>query len=118
VLYRSAEAIELPDRERTSVPETANGIGHPKPINLHAGCLGLNRAAAHVTRSVREAQKPLKDISKVCHAIIEAREKGEDIAKPIERPIQWSAFPSADLSRDRPARCFWTSKRILKSAHL
>lgn len=51
-----------------------------------------NRAAARVTRSVREVQKPLKDVSKVCHAIIEAREKGEDIAKAIERAIQWPAF--------------------------
>lgn len=37
-------------------------------------------------------QKPLKDVSKVCHAIIEASEKGEDIAKAIERAIQWPAF--------------------------
>lgn len=51
-----------------------------------------NRAAARVTRSVREVQKPLKDVSKVCHAIIEAREKGEDIAKAIERAIPWPAF--------------------------
>ncbi|QYA10524.1 Tn3 family transposase (plasmid) [Agrobacterium larrymoorei] len=51
-----------------------------------------NRAAARVTRSVREVQKPLKDVSRVCHAIIEAREKGEDIAKAIERAIQWPAF--------------------------
>ncbi|KAB2729235.1 DUF4158 domain-containing protein [Brucella intermedia] len=51
-----------------------------------------NRAAARVTRSVREVQKPLKDVSKVCHAIIEAREKGEDVAIAIERAIQWSAF--------------------------
>ncbi|MGY6710101.1 MAG: Tn3 family transposase [Rhizobiaceae bacterium] len=51
-----------------------------------------NRATARVTRSVREVQKPLKDVSKVCHAIIAAREKGEDIASAIERAIQWPDF--------------------------
>ena len=51
-----------------------------------------NQAAARVTRSIRDVQKPLKDVSKVCHAIIAAKEKGEDIAGAIERAIQWPAF--------------------------
>lgn len=51
-----------------------------------------NQAAARMTRSVREVQKPLKDVSKVCHAIIEARQKGEDIASAIERATKWPTF--------------------------
>ncbi len=47
-----------------------------------------NQATARITRSVREVQKPLKDVSKVCHAIIEAKEKGEDIGRVLERVIQ------------------------------
>lgn len=51
-----------------------------------------NQATARITRSVREVQKPLRDVSKVCHAIIEAREKGEDIGRALERIIQWPGF--------------------------
>ena len=54
-----------------------------------------NQAAARVTRSVREVQKPLKDVSKVCHAIIKAREKGEDMAKALDLVIQWPAFTTS-----------------------
>ncbi|WP_081525816.1 hypothetical protein [Rhizobium sp. CCGE 510] len=54
-----------------------------------------NQAAARVTRSVREVQKPLKDVSKVCHAIIKAKEKGEDIAKALEQVVQWPAFAAS-----------------------
>ncbi|MBD9375552.1 hypothetical protein IB238_23355 [Rhizobium sp. ARZ01] len=54
-----------------------------------------NQAAARVTRSVREVQKPLKDVSKACHAIIEAREKGEDIAKALEQVIRWPVFATS-----------------------
>jgi len=54
-----------------------------------------SQAAARVTRSVREVQKPLKDVSKVCHAIIKAKEKGEDIAKALEQVVQWPAFAAS-----------------------
>ncbi|MBP0685432.1 hypothetical protein J8J21_20505, partial [Mycobacterium tuberculosis] len=54
-----------------------------------------NQAAARVTRSVREVQTPLKDVSKVCHAIIKAREKGEDMAKALDLVIQWPAFATS-----------------------
>lgn len=54
-----------------------------------------NQAAARVTRSVREVQTPLKDVSKVCHAIIKAREKGEDMAKALDLVIQWPAFTTS-----------------------
>jgi hypothetical protein len=58
-----------------------------------------NHAAAPVTRSVREVQKPLKDVSKVCRAIIKAKEKGEDIAKALEQVVQWPAFAASALAR-------------------
>lgn len=54
-----------------------------------------NQAAARITRSVRDVQKPLKDVSKVCHAIIEATQKGEDIAKAIEQFVQWPSFATS-----------------------
>ena len=54
-----------------------------------------NQATARITHSVREVQKPLKDVSKVCHAIIEAREKGEDIGRALERIIQWPVFATS-----------------------
>ncbi|WP_284316938.1 Tn3 family transposase, partial [Labrys miyagiensis] len=54
-----------------------------------------NQAVDRVTRSVREVHKPLKEVSKVCHAIIDAREKGEDLAKALERAIQWPAFATS-----------------------
>nr|WP_245416008.1 Tn3 family transposase [Mesorhizobium denitrificans] len=54
-----------------------------------------NQATARITRSVREVQKPLKDVSKICHAIIEAKEKGEDIGRALERIIQWPIFTTS-----------------------
>ncbi|WFU51535.1 Tn3 family transposase [Sinorhizobium terangae] len=51
-----------------------------------------NQAAKRVTRSVRELQKPLKDVSQVCHAIIKAREAGEDVGLALERVIRWPEF--------------------------
>ncbi|NKC49929.1 hypothetical protein HED54_26250 [Ochrobactrum anthropi ATCC 49188] len=54
-----------------------------------------NQATARITRSVREVQKPLKDVSKVCHAIIEARQKGEDIGRSLEAVIQWPVFTTS-----------------------
>ena len=54
-----------------------------------------NQATARITHSVRDVQKPLKDVSKVCHAIIEAREKGEDIGRALERIIQWPTFTTS-----------------------
>lgn len=56
-----------------------------------------NQATARVTRSVRDVQKPLKDVSKVCHAIIAARKKGEDIAKRLNR--SFNGRPSRPVSR-------------------
>ena len=55
----------------------------------------LDQFDEKILQPVREVQKPLKDVSKVCHAIIEAREKGEDMAKALDRVIQWPAFTTS-----------------------
>ncbi len=54
-----------------------------------------NQAAQRVTRSVRELQKPLKDVSRVCHAMIDANEKGEDVSSAIDRTVHWREFVSS-----------------------
>jgi Domain of unknown function (DUF4158) len=54
-----------------------------------------HQADARVTRSVREVQKPLKDVSKACHAILDARRSGEDIGLAVERAIQWPGFAAS-----------------------
>lgn len=59
-----------------------------------------NQATARITSSVREVQKPLRDVSKVCHAIIEAMAKGEDIGRALERIIQWPGFTTSVLAVD------------------
>ena len=54
-----------------------------------------NQATARITRSVREVQKQLRDVSRVCHAIIDAKEKGQDVAKALEQAVQWPVFATS-----------------------
>ena len=54
-----------------------------------------NQAAQRVTRSVRELQKPLKEVSRVCHAIINANDNGEDVSSAIDRAVHWREFISS-----------------------
>lgn len=54
-----------------------------------------NQAAQRVTRSVRELQKPLKEVSRVCHVIINANDNGEDVSSAIDRTVQWREFISS-----------------------
>ena len=58
-----------------------------------------NQAVARVIRSVREARRPSRGVSKICHAISKAKEKGKDVAKAIKQVVQWPAFaPEAGQS--------------------
>ncbi len=54
-----------------------------------------NQAAQRVTRSVRELQKPLKEVSRVCHAMIDANKNGEDVSSAIDRAVRWREFISS-----------------------
>ena len=51
-----------------------------------------NQSSQRVTHSARKLQKSLKDISRICHSLIDAHQNDEDVATVLNSSAQWRNF--------------------------